>query len=56
MIGLSVYHLVELEIVLSFPSLGPTEVTDGKLSIEDKVFYGRTSYLSFQCVTFCTFP
>ena len=46
MISLSVYHLVELEIVLSFPSLGPTELTDGKLSIENKVF-NLFNFISF---------
>ena len=34
------YHLVELKIVLSFPSLGQTELTNETLSIEDKRFNG----------------
>ena len=44
------------KIVLSFHSLGQTELTNEKFSIEDRSFNGRTWYLSFWCVMFCTFP
>ena len=59
-------HCHDLPLCLSFSTIrhctefpffiGPSELSDGKLSIEDKVFNSRTSYLSFQCETVCTFP